>query len=137
MSQDGVSAGGCASPVSASTAHLKVNGTEMVASLATSNSTVAQTTRIFRSVRSEGQMYGHRPIIVRQSAPRSAEILKLAGLGGAFIGGRKALIVASHIGGSRPPPPPPAGGRSVAGGAKKRGPAVVRAPGGRGAAGAP
>src|SRR3954469_4414548 len=102
MSHDGVSAGGRASPVSASTAHLNVNGTEMVASLATSNSTVAQTTRIFRSVRSEGQMYGHRPIIVRQSAPRSAEILKLAGLGGAFIGGRKALIVASHIGGSRP-----------------------------------
>src|SRR3954454_21162730 len=100
MSQDGVSAGGCASPVSASTAHLNVNGTEMVASLATSNSTVAQTTRIFRSVRSEGQMYGHRPTIVRQSAPRSAEILKLAGLGG--IGGRKALIVATHIGGSRP-----------------------------------
>src|SRR3954447_16398369 len=102
MSHDGVSAGGRASPVSASTAHLNVNGTEMVASLATSNSTVAQTTRIFRSVRSEGQMYGHRPTIVRQSAPRSAEILKLAGLGGAFIGGREGLIVAPHIGGSRP-----------------------------------
>jgi hypothetical protein len=55
-SHDGVSAGGRASPVSASTAHLNVNGTAMVASLATSNSTVAQTTRIFRSVRSDGQM---------------------------------------------------------------------------------
>src|SRR4051812_15741328 len=120
MSQDGVSAGGCASPVSASTAHLNVNGTEMVASLATSNSTVAQTTRIFRSARSDGQMYGHRPTIVRQSAPRSAEILKLAGLGGAFIGGRKALIVAPHIGGFRPPPLLPGGGNSVAGVGKKR-----------------
>src|SRR6188472_2382020 len=84
-SHEGVSAGGCASPVSASTAHLKVNGTEMVASLATSSSTVAQTTRIFRSTRSDGQMNGHRLIIVHHSAPRSAEILKLAGCGGAFM----------------------------------------------------
>src|SRR3954454_18276204 len=95
MSHDGVSAGGRTSPVSASSAHLNVNGTAMVGRLATSNSTVAQTTRIFRSVRSEGQMYGHRPIIVRQSAPRSAEILKLAGLGGAFIGGGGGVVCGS------------------------------------------
>src|SRR6478735_2693794 len=94
-SHDGVSAGGCASPVSASTAHLNVNGTAIVASLATSSSTVAQTTRIFRSARSDGQMNGHRLIIVRHSAPRSAEILKLAGCGGAFMGAVKNLISAS------------------------------------------
>src|SRR5690348_12963903 len=87
MSHDGVSAGGCPSPVSASTAHLKVNGTAMVASFASNSSTVAHTTRSFRSERSEGQMYGHRLIMVCPSAPRSAEILKLAGFGGAFIGG--------------------------------------------------
>ena len=89
------SAGGRASPVSASTAHLKVNGTAMVASLATSSSTVAQTTRIFRSARSDGQMYGHRCTIVRHNAPRSAEILKLAGFGGAFIG--RWRLVLAHI----------------------------------------
>src|SRR3981081_457681 len=47
-------------PVRASIAHLKVNGTESVASLAISNSTTDQTTRILRSTRSPGQMYGHR-----------------------------------------------------------------------------
>ncbi len=54
--QDGAPSGGFASPVSASTAHLKVNGTAIVASLAASSSTVANTTRHFRSRRSDGQM---------------------------------------------------------------------------------
>src|SRR5258706_3435196 len=52
--------GAVSAPVSASIAHLKVNGTESVASLATSSSTIDQTTRILRSTRSPGQMYGHR-----------------------------------------------------------------------------
>ena len=43
-------------PASASVAHLKVNGTAMVASLATNISTVANTTRTFRSRRSAGQI---------------------------------------------------------------------------------
>src|SRR3974377_2496028 len=47
-------------PVRASIAHLKVNGTAKVATLASSNSTTDQTTRIFRSTRSLGQIYGHR-----------------------------------------------------------------------------
>src|ERR1700693_4840128 len=47
-------------PVRASLAHLNVNGTASVASLASSSSTIDQTTRIFRSARSLGQMYGHR-----------------------------------------------------------------------------
>jgi hypothetical protein len=42
-------------PLSASIAHLKVNGTVSVASLATSK-TIDQTTRIFRSARSPGQI---------------------------------------------------------------------------------
>src|ERR1700722_1917321 len=52
--------GAVSAPVRASIAHLKVNGTDKVASLATSNSTTDQTTRIFRSARSLGQIYGHR-----------------------------------------------------------------------------
>src|ERR1700757_2100840 len=47
-------------PDSASVAHLNVNGTASVATLATSSSTTDQTTRILRSTRSPGQMYGHR-----------------------------------------------------------------------------
>ena len=43
-------------PVSASTAHLKVKGTAMVASFATSSSAIAISTRIFRSRRSDGQI---------------------------------------------------------------------------------
>src|SRR5450631_2731864 len=52
--------GAVSAPVSASIAHLKVNGTDRVASLATSSSTIDQTTRILRSTRSPGQIYGHR-----------------------------------------------------------------------------
>src|ERR1700738_4769298 len=52
--------GAVSAPVSASIAHLKVNGTDSVASLATSSSTIDQTTRILRSTRSPGQIYGHR-----------------------------------------------------------------------------
>src|ERR1700712_360503 len=52
--------GALSAPVSASIAHLKVNGTASVASLASSSSTIDQTTRILRSARSPGQMYGHR-----------------------------------------------------------------------------
>ncbi len=43
-------------PASASVAHLKVKGTATVATFAISNSTVAQSTRIFRSARSDGQI---------------------------------------------------------------------------------
>src|ERR1700726_1533241 len=64
--------GAVSAPVSASIAHLKVNGTDSVASLATSSSTIDQTTRILRSTRSPGQIYGHRctsvPIRVAFSA---------------------------------------------------------------------
>src|SRR5271154_5765203 len=52
--------GALSAPVKASVAHLKVKGTASVASLATSSNTTDQTTRIFRSARSPGQMYGHR-----------------------------------------------------------------------------
>src|SRR5476649_614713 len=52
--------GAVSAPVSASIAHLKVKGTASVATFATSNSTTDQTTRILRSTRSPGQMYGHR-----------------------------------------------------------------------------
>ena len=52
--------GAVSAPVSASIAHLKVNGTASVASLAISSSTIDQTTRILRSARSPGQIYGHR-----------------------------------------------------------------------------
>ena len=43
-------------PASASVAHLKVKGTAMVASLAASSSTMAPSTRSFRSRRSDGQI---------------------------------------------------------------------------------
>ena len=48
--------GAVSAPVRASIAHLKVNGTDKVASFATSSSTTDQTTRIFRSTRSPGQI---------------------------------------------------------------------------------
>src|SRR5665213_1805008 len=68
--------------VSASIAHLKVNGTESVASLAISSSTIDQTTRILRSARSLGQTYGHRcssvPIRVACSMDLSAAGASLA-----------------------------------------------------------
>src|ERR1700704_3139893 len=69
--------GALPAPVRASIAHLKVNGTESVASFATSSSTIDQTTRILRSTRSPGQMYGHRcssvPIRVACSMDLSEE----------------------------------------------------------------
>jgi hypothetical protein len=43
-------------PASASVAHLKVNGTATVASLATNSSTVAKITRSLRSRRFAGQI---------------------------------------------------------------------------------
>src|SRR6478609_10095075 len=52
--------GAVSAPVSASIAHLNVNGTASVATLASSSSTIDQTTRILRSARSPGQMYGHK-----------------------------------------------------------------------------
>src|ERR1700720_3919647 len=59
-------------PVNASIAHLKVKGTASVATLATSSRTTDQTTRILRSARSPGQIYGHKctsvPIRVAFSA---------------------------------------------------------------------
>src|SRR5690349_10402342 len=58
-------------PESASVAHLKVNGTDSVASFAISSRTMDHSTRAFRSARSFGQMYGHRwtsvPIRVARS----------------------------------------------------------------------
>src|SRR5450755_1851547 len=69
--------GAVSAPVRASIAHLKVNGNETVAHLATSNSSTDQPTRILRSTRSPGQMYGHRcasvPIRVACSTDRSEE----------------------------------------------------------------
>src|SRR5690242_20770627 len=63
-------------PVSASIAHLKVNGTVSVATLAISSSTIDQTTRILRSARSLGQIYGHKcasvPIRVARSTVLSS-----------------------------------------------------------------
>jgi hypothetical protein len=71
-------------PVSASVAHLKVNGTASVASLATSSSTNDHTTRIFRSARSPGQMYGHKcesvPISVALWAALSRNCAPTTGL---------------------------------------------------------
>src|SRR5712672_2747280 len=69
--------GAVSAPVSASIAHLNVKGTASVATLATSSSTTDQTTRILRSTRSPGQMYGHRcasvPIRVACLIDRSEE----------------------------------------------------------------
>ncbi len=48
--------GAVSAPVKASVAHLKVKGTASVATFATSSSTTDQTTRIFRSARSPGQI---------------------------------------------------------------------------------
>src|SRR5450756_2970531 len=67
--------GAVSAPVSASIAHLKVNGTDSVASLATSSSTTDQTTRIFRSTRSPGQMYGHRCASVPIRVAWSTDVL--------------------------------------------------------------
>src|ERR1700749_4393039 len=78
--------GALSTPVSASVAHLKVNGTTMVATLATSSNTTDQTTRIFRSARSPGQMYGHRcasvPTRVARSIERSETAVALPEFGG-------------------------------------------------------
>src|SRR2546429_6531721 len=115
MDHEGAPSGGCTSPVSASTAHLKVNGTAMVASLATNRSTVASTTRSLRSARSEGQINGHRCTSVRSSAPRSAETgLKLAGGCGAFIWIRSGLS-GTYRGFRRGKHPPPFAPRLSAG----------------------
>src|SRR4029077_15270549 len=64
--------GAVSAPVKASIAHLKVNGTANVATLASNNSTTDQTTRIFRSIRSLGQIYGHRctSVPVRVACPK-------------------------------------------------------------------
>src|SRR5947209_3177690 len=67
--------GAVSAPVSASMAHLNVNGTESVASLATSSSTIDQTTRILRSARSPGQMYGHKCSSVPARVAFSPELL--------------------------------------------------------------
>ena len=55
-SHDDGATGAVPCPVSASTAHLKVKGTAMVASFASSSSTIAISTRTFRSRRSDGQI---------------------------------------------------------------------------------
>src|SRR5262249_26704841 len=66
--------GALPSPVSASVAHLKVNGTAMVASLAASSSSIATATRSLRSRRSAGQMEGHRRYRIENSeAPQSGD----------------------------------------------------------------
>src|SRR6266498_4050141 len=70
--------GALPSPASASVAHLNVKGTEMVASLAASNSTIAAATRSLRSRRSAGQIKGHRPRMIASSeAPPSANTSRL------------------------------------------------------------
>src|ERR1700722_3648397 len=66
--------GAVSAPVSASIAHLKVKGTARVATLATSSSTTDQTTRILRSTRSPGQMYGHKCTSVPIRVARSMEL---------------------------------------------------------------
>src|SRR3954452_15750400 len=68
--------GAVSAPVSASIAHLKVKGTDSVASLAISNSTIDQTTRILRSARSPGQMYGHRCTSVPSKLAFSAGLVE-------------------------------------------------------------
>src|SRR6202035_4744704 len=69
--------GAVSAPVRASIAHLKVKGTASVATFATSSSSIDQTTRILRSARSPGQIYGHKcssvPIRVACSTDLSAE----------------------------------------------------------------
>ena len=61
-------------PASASVAHLKVNGTAIVANLARNRSTVAKTTRDLRSGRSAGQIYGHSSISVDSKVPPSSRL---------------------------------------------------------------
>ncbi len=74
-SHDDAATGAVSCPVSASTAHLNVKGTAMVASFATSRSSIAISTRIFRSRRSDGQIYGHSSARIPSSEPLwSAEI---------------------------------------------------------------
>src|ERR1700758_5339673 len=69
------SSGALPLPVSASVAHLNVNGTASVASFAASSSTTDQTTRIFRSTRSPGQMEGHRCTSVLVRVAFSGDVL--------------------------------------------------------------
>src|SRR3974390_687880 len=66
--------GAVSAPVNASIPHLKVNGTASVATLATSSRTTDQTTRILRSARSPGQIYGHRCASVPIRVAFSAEL---------------------------------------------------------------
>ncbi len=56
VSQPEMSAGAVLLPASASVAYLKVKGTAIVASLATTSSTMAPSTRSLRSRRSDGQI---------------------------------------------------------------------------------
>src|SRR5256885_13202357 len=71
--------GAVSAPVSASIAHLNVNGTDSVASFATSSNSIDQTTRILRSARSPGQMYGHRCTSVPIRVAFSAGLLERGG----------------------------------------------------------
>src|SRR6202012_1250441 len=82
--------GALSAPVKASVAHLKVKGTASVASLAANSSTTDQTTRIFRSVRSPGQIYGHRwaSVPVRLACPST---LSEAAAGSAGVGSGCAM----------------------------------------------
>src|ERR1700759_5176191 len=66
--------GAVSAPVKASVAHLNVKGTVSVASFATSRSTTDQTTRIRRSARSPGQIYGHRWMSVPIRVARSMDL---------------------------------------------------------------
>src|SRR5258707_3081420 len=68
--------GAVSAPVNASIAHLNVKGTTMVATLAISSSTIDQTTRILRSARSLGQMYGHRCVSVPIRVACSMDLLE-------------------------------------------------------------
>src|SRR3954451_12761477 len=66
-------AGAVPSPVSASVAHLKVNGTAMVANFASSSSIIATRIRSLRSRRSEGQINGHRATSVPKKLAFASE----------------------------------------------------------------
>src|SRR6516225_9269238 len=80
-------------PVNASIAHLKVNGTARVATLASNNRTTDQTTRIFRSTRSLGQIYGHRctSVPVRVACPNG---LSGAGIWSSVPGAESKCVIA-------------------------------------------
>src|ERR1044072_582415 len=90
-SQSAGATGAVPCPAQASVPHLNVNGTAIVASLASTSSSIAATTRNFRSPRSDGQMKGQRRTTVVNRPPRSAEITRFSWLRGWVPGGSMKL----------------------------------------------